>query len=96
MDLQKFAEDVITLTPYFHVEMLRKLPAMFHREKITFPQMLIVEILRAKKESPMSDMARTLGVTKSAVTAIADRMIKTGLLHRARAKDDRRIVKIAL
>ncbi len=96
MDIKAFANEVIAITPHIHASFLRNLPAALKEEKITISQTLILEMLRENRECRMSDISKSLGVTKSAVTAITDRLIETHLVKRLRSQNDRRVVRASL
>jgi len=96
MNIQKFAEEVLTVFPSIHAKVLKGQPAVLKKGKITISQMVLLELVHAKKECKMSDVSKILGVTKSAVTGLTDRLLRMGLLRRTRLRVDRRIVKIRL
>jgi len=91
-----FAKEIMAITPYIHGEFFKKHPKVLMKGRITFPQMAIMDILRIKKGCKMSDISTVMGVTKSAVTGIVDRMIKLAIIKRVRLKNDRRVIKISL
>lgn len=96
MGLKKFSEELSSIFPYIHVGLIKSDPGVLIKKKLTFPQMVILDILRLKKECKMSDVAGILGVTKSAVTGMADKLIKEGAIKRKRSIKDRRIVRVSL
>ena len=96
MDIKEFSREVGSILPQIHVEMLKRQPPALVKSGITFSQMVILGILRGKRDSRMGDLSRTLGVTKSAATGLVDRLLKGGLIRRSRSKADRRVVRIAL
>jgi len=96
MNIHKFAKEVLTVFPSIHAKVLKGQPAVLKKGKITISQMVLLELVHAKKQCKMSDISRVLGVTKSAVTGLTDRLIRAGFLKRFRLKVDRRIVKIRL
>ena len=96
MKVQKFAREVAAVMPHIHTEIVRNQPSELMKGKITITQMVILDMLRIRGESKMSDVANLLRVTKSAVTGTTDRLIKSDLIHRARSRRDRRVVKIRL
>jgi len=96
MDIRKFSEKIIDVTPPIQAMFLRGLPDILKGGKVTFPQMFILEMLRTKKACKMSDIAKALDVTKSAVTGLVGRLIKARLMRRERLELDRRIVRVSL
>ena len=89
MDIRKFSREIIAVAPPMHAMFAKGLPSIIKGGKVTFPQMVILDILRVKGENKMSDMSRVLGVTKSAVTGLVDRLIRTGLVRRERQRKQR-------
>ena len=96
MGLKKFSEELIAILPYIHAGLIKSDSGVLIKKKLTFPQMVILDILRLKKECKMSDVAGILGVTKSAVTGMADKLIKEGAIKRERSIKDRRVVRVSL
>ncbi len=96
MAIREFAKEVLTVFPSIHAKVLKGQPAVLKKGKITISQMVLLELVHAKKECKMSDVSKILGVTKSAVTGLTDRLLRMGLLRRTRLRVDRRIVKIRL
>ncbi len=96
MNISKFAKEVLTVFPSIHAKLLKGQPTILKKGKITISQMMLLELVHAKRECKMSDVSKALGVTKSAVTGITDRLLRMGLLRRTRLRVDRRIVKIRL
>ena len=96
MSLRKFSEEVMTIISSIHLGIIKDQTNALTSGRISFPQMVVVEILRLKRECRMSDIATTLQVTKSAVTGMTDRLIKENIIKRKRLDSDRRVVKIAL
>ena len=44
----------------------------------------------------MSDLSTELGISQSAATALADRMMKGNYISRERSEEDRRVVKLVI
>ncbi|NQT32236.1 MAG: MarR family transcriptional regulator, partial [Candidatus Omnitrophica bacterium] len=63
---------------------------------LTVSNIVVFDVLRVKGSCTMSELARTLNFTMSAVTGIIDKMIKAGLVKRERSKTDRRVVEVML
>lgn len=96
VDLKPFAKEVISIIHSVHAELLRQQPRVMASSRVTFPQMVVTDILRANKQCKMSDFSKTLGITKSAVTGLIDRLRAEGLIKTIRSRSDRRIVNVAL
>lgn len=67
-----------------------------YKDKLTLPQMLILNFLHIENESKMKDLAIFMGVTTPAMTGIVDRLVKSGYCKREYDAADRRIIKISL
>jgi DNA-binding MarR family transcriptional regulator len=63
--------------------------------KLTLHQL---EALWKIKDAPiaMKDLAQRLGISESSATALANRLVRSGLVRRFREADDRRVVKLEL
>jgi len=96
MGKQNFAKEVAAIIPRMHIALVRQQPKDLMKGKITFSHMVIVQLLSRKKSCKMTDVAKILGVTKSAVTGFSDRLIKMQIIKRSRSRKDRRIVNVAL
>ncbi len=96
MDIKTFSKEVMAVTPPMHASFIRNLPAELKENKINISQMIILEMLRKNKECRMSDLSASLGVTKSAITAVTDRLIKMRFVKRLRSLEDRRVVRARL
>ncbi len=60
------------------------------------PQVELLEILASKGAQKMSDLAAELGISLGAVTALADRMARAGMIERQRSTSDRRVILLVL
>ena len=92
--------------------MARELSAHFHvvREKlhgidkhnaatarvINFQEAHLLMSIGTKGPLTMSEIARTLQLTLSSVTAVVDKLEKKNLVRRARSAEDRRLVRVEL
>jgi len=96
MRLDAFSKKVAEIVPPIHMAMLKKQPDFIAKTRLTFQQLNLMEALRFLGPAKMSDLARLLAVTKSAVTGLADRLIKGKYARRAHEEGDRRIVRLEL
>jgi len=96
MDIDLFGQRMIALLPRMLRGFARRESNYLSRGKITLPQMGALEYLCARRESPMNELARHLGVTRPAATGLADRLIAQGLVSRQGDRSDRRVVRINL
>lgn len=59
---------------------------------ITGSQFFVLKRIRERKRLTVSEAAENLGVSLSAITALVDRLVKTGMVTRTRDENDRRLV----
>lgn len=65
-------------------------------EDVTLPQFRVLVELAARGPQRVADLATVLGVESSTATRMCDRLVRKRLVHRRRASQDRRAVRIAL
>ena len=63
---------------------------------ITTEQFTILQFIHQAKSTTTTQIAQSLGVGKSAITAVVNRLVNKELLERNRSETDRRIVAISL
>lgn len=67
------------------------------RGKVTPAQFTILRLLKASGGGcTVSQVAKALQVTLSAITPLSDRLVASGLVQRTRDVDDRRVVRLEL
>jgi DNA-binding MarR family transcriptional regulator len=59
---------------------------------LTMPQLKVILVVAVSKGITMSHLARTVGMTLSTATGVADRLIAEGLVRRENDPSDRRLV----
>ncbi|MFH1641195.1 MAG: MarR family transcriptional regulator [Candidatus Omnitrophota bacterium] len=91
-----FADKVSEIMPLVMREFSRRLGNELFKEKITLPQIFILDLLDKHGESRMSDLARLMKVSTAASTGIVERLVKYGYVARVFDPDDRRIIRIKL
>ena len=96
MDIERFGQRMIALLPRMLRGFARRESNYLSRGKITLPQLGVLEYLSSRRESPMNELARHLGVTRPAATGLVDRLIVQGLVSRQGDRADRRVVRINL
>lgn len=74
----------------------RVLFSKYNEDLITETQFVVLRCLRNRGPSNTSYLAQTLGVTLSAVTALVNRLYRSGLVERERQDRDRRQVWISI
>ena len=68
----------------------------FNAMNLTGPQGMMLGILSHDGEMKISALSEKMGLSKSTVSGIVDRLEKQGLLERTRSIDDRRVVYVNL
>ncbi|MED1800857.1 MarR family winged helix-turn-helix transcriptional regulator [Brevibacillus porteri] len=63
---------------------------------LTGPQFYILHQLEQKEKCTVGELAESMGVKPSAITAMIDRLDKHGFVARDRDEEDRRVVYISL
>ena len=96
ISLVEFADRVSEIMPAIMKEFLKSQAGGFHKMKITLPQFAIMTMLEREKEANMTDLAKAMSVTTSAMTGVVDRLVRDGYAHRLRDSQDRRIIRIKL
>ena len=96
MNIDQFGQRMIALLPQMLRGFARRESNDLSRGKITIPQLGALEYLSARRETPMNELARHLGVTRPAVTGLVDRLIAQGLVGRQGDLSDRRVVRVNL
>jgi DNA-binding MarR family transcriptional regulator len=96
LKLEEFGDRMIKLVPKLKIELGCYETSTLTRRDITATQLLVLECLSACGTCKMHTLVDSLKVKFSAVTAIIDRLVKTGFVIRERGKEDRRTVFVAL
>ena len=94
ISITEFADRVSEIMPAIMKEFLKSQAGGFHKMKITLPQFAIMDILDREKESNMTDLAKAMSVTTSAMTGVVDRLVRDGYVSRLHDLKDRRIIHI--
>ena len=71
-------------------------PELLYEVKLNLSQIFALEIIGRNKIIIMSELAEVMHAKSSTATKIIDCLVNRGLVKRARASDDRRVVKIYL
>lgn len=69
---------------------------VLEEEAYTKPQVEVMKYLKVNGKSKMTDIGKELMVTKSYITALADKLCNAGLIYRENDESDRRIILIDL
>ncbi|MDI9418860.1 MAG: MarR family transcriptional regulator [Firmicutes bacterium] len=74
-------------------KLLRK--ALDHYQ-LTIPQIALIILLHENKEMSVTDLSQKMGLSKSTVSGIIDRLERIGIVKRKRSDQDRRVVTTVL
>jgi len=72
---------------------------MFEKSKqygFTWPQMALIFTLHKKPYTTLHELSDQMGLSKSTVSGIVDRLVAQGVIRREIPEDNRRIVKLSL
>jgi len=94
--LGQFGDRIIKLLPRLKIELCCYETNTLTRRDITTTQLLVLECLSTCGHCKMQTLVSALKVKFSAVTAIVDRLVKTGFVIRAHGTEDRRTVFVSL
>ena len=93
---KKYIVELTRILPRMRRVLVRQFSSVLTKGDVTLPQMILLEFLQEKTACTVSDIAKELGITLSAVTGMADRLVRSKLISRTRGSQDRRIVIISL
>ena len=96
LKLDEFGDRMIKLVPKLKIEFECYENSTLTRRDITATQLLVLECLLTSGHCKMHTLVDALKVKFSAVTAIIDRLVKTGFVMREHGKEDRRTVFVSL
>src|SRR6202789_4153295 len=96
LTLEAFGDRMIKLLPRLKIELGCYETSTLTRRDITTTQLLVLECLSTCGHCKMNTLVEALKVKFSAVTAIIDRLVKTGFVTREHGKEDRRTVFVTL
>jgi DNA-binding MarR family transcriptional regulator len=92
----EFAQKMDQIMPEIMKGFVRRQHNDVYKGKITFPQLLILELLNRQGASKMTDLAKFMKVTTAASTGIVQRLVLLGYVQREYDQSDRRIIRIKL
>lgn len=91
-----FGTKIAEILPLIMREFTKGQKNIFSKGFLTIPQVVILDFLIERGTCQMNELAKVLNFTRSAVTAIVDKMIALGLVQRERSSEDRRVVKVII
>lgn len=95
-DIALFGRRMIELLPRMIRGFARRESNYLSRGKITLPQLWVIEHLSRRRDCPMNELARHLGISRPAATGLVDRLIAQGLAGRRGDPEDRRVIRVNL
>jgi DNA-binding MarR family transcriptional regulator len=96
LSVDQFAARMSEAIPVIMKEFARRHLVDICHEKITLPQMLILNALHTRGEVKMKDLAICLRVSMPAMTGIISRLVRDKYCQRVYQEQDRRIIKVRL
>lgn len=96
LTLDEFGDHILKLFPEIMQEISRHENNYVTNGKITFPQLMALQILSQKNECQMSELAKSINVSFSTATGMINRLIKHGLVSRRHGIKDRRAVIVTV
>ncbi|MFA4842338.1 MAG: MarR family transcriptional regulator [Candidatus Omnitrophota bacterium] len=96
LSLSEFADRLNQIIPVLIKGFSRAQLDKFTRDKLTFPQFLILNYLSLQHGLRMTDMARFMKVSTPAITGIVGRLVRAGFCTREFDDLDRRTIRIRL
>ena len=96
LKLDEFGDRMIKIIPKLRCELGRYETNTLNRRDITTTQLSVLECLSTRGHCKMQVLVDALKVKFSGVTAIIDRLVKTGFVTRKHGKEDRRTVFVTL
>ncbi len=91
-----YEEEISKVASSMHRELVNKISSVIPDGGINISHIIILEFLKEKKSSNMSELSKTLKLTMGAATAIIDKMVELQLTKRHHSKTDRRVVEVEL
>ncbi len=94
--LKEFSQEVADIIPYLHRFIYRHYASFFSKQKITFPQFVILDLVYIKKLINMKAIADEVKVSLPSITGIIDRLNRVKLVERVADPKDRRVVNVKI
>jgi DNA-binding MarR family transcriptional regulator len=93
--LNKMVDDLYLFFPLFRRKLFKHKKNL-KQKKIPHSYYHILKVLKKSGELPMSEISRSVYISKSNMTSIIDKLVEDGLVERLPNKNDRRIIDISL
>jgi DNA-binding MarR family transcriptional regulator len=95
-EIKAEVDQILEAIIYLYTESRRITKDIARRANLTGPQLTVVKILEGIGDLSLSELSERIRAQNSTVTGIIDRMVREGLVVRARSSEDKRVVKIKL
>jgi DNA-binding MarR family transcriptional regulator len=90
--LHRFSREVTEIMPFLLREFVKREKNELATGRISFPQMVALDLLAQRSRVKMTEIAHALSVQLSTATPLVDRLIREGMAARSRDDKDRRLV----
>ncbi len=93
--IEEFSRQVAEVMPLMLRAFARREDNDLVRGKISFPQMIALDLAAHKSRLKMCELAGALSIQMSSATVLVDRLVRQGMLKRERDDRDRRLVWVS-
>lgn len=93
--IQEFSRQVTEIMPFLLREFVKREKNELATGRISFPQMVALDLLAQRSKVKMSEIAHALSVQLSTATPLVDRLVRQGMAARSRDENDRRLVWVS-
>jgi DNA-binding MarR family transcriptional regulator len=94
--LHKFSREVTEIMPFLLREFVKREKNELATGRISFPQMVALDLLSQRSKVKMSEIAHALSIQISTATPLVDRLTRQGMATRAHDEKDRRLVWVTI
>ena len=95
-NLHQFSREVTEIMPFLLREFVKREKNELATGRISFPQMVALDLLVQRSKVKMSEIAHALSVQLSTATPLVDRLVRQGMAARSRDEKDRRLVWVTV
>jgi DNA-binding MarR family transcriptional regulator len=95
-EIKPEVDQILEAILYLYTEGRRVTKELARSVELTGPQLTVVKLLEGVGDLSLSELSERIRAQNSTVTGIIDRMVREGLVVRARSTEDRRVVLIRL
>ena len=95
-NLDRISRELVEMMPLVFREIAKREDNELTRGKISFPQMVALDLVSRKPQVTMTYLAGVLSIKTSSATVLVDRLIRQRMLIRKRDEKDRRLVWVMI